>query len=174
VSGPALPSLRVEPLTAESFAAFGEVIHIEAASLSYSINEGTAQRLHALGHIDCSADGGQPLISLVRAQPRPMPFAIRMLERHPLGSQAFIPLGKLAYLVVVAESPDAMPRAFLASDGQGVNFRRGCWHHPLLALDAVSDFIVVDRDGPGDNCEVATLSTAYQVEPERPELGYCD
>ena len=85
-----------------------------------------------------------------------------MLERHPLGSQAFLPLGERPYLVVVAP-PGAPPspasvRAFLAAPGQGVNYAPGVWHHPLLALDAVSDFWVIDRAGPGDNCEEITLA----------------
>jgi ureidoglycolate lyase len=87
-----------------------------------------------------------------------------MLERHPLGSQAFIPQSKAAYLVVVAKSLTHRPRAFLASGGVGVNFRRGCWHHPLLALNTISDFIVIDRVGEGDNCEEVALSAIYQID----------
>jgi ureidoglycolate lyase len=155
--------LTIEPLTAAAFAPFGEVIAASAAGQSFFINDDTAERFHALGSIDCDESGGHAMISLVRAQPRPLPFEIRLLERHPLGSQAFIPQSKAAYLVVVAESPTRRPRAFLATDGAGVNFRRGTWHHPLLALDVVSDFIVIDRAGEGDNCEEVELPSAYRV-----------
>ncbi len=153
--------LRIEPLTAAAFAAFGDVISANNATQTFLINEGTAQRFHALGRVDCAAENGHPMISLVRAQPRPMPFPIRMLERHPLGSQAFIPLSKSPYLIVVASSPSDLPRAFLASAGEGVNFHRGTWHHPLLALEAISDFLVIDRAGAGVNCEEVQLAMRY-------------
>ena len=80
-----------------------------------------------------------------------------MMERHPLGSQAFIPTGPHLWLTVVAPAgnpPEPSDlRAFIAGAGQGVNYHRGVWHHPLIALEAVSDFIVVDRGGGGDNCD---------------------
>ncbi len=158
--------LTIEALSAEAFAPFGDVISSDCAARQFPINEGTAQRFHALARVDCDAGGGYPLISLVRAQPRPMPFLIRMLERHPLGSQAFIPQSQRPYLIVVAESVEHPPRAFLASAGAGVNFRRGTWHHPLLALDQCSDFLVVDRGGDGDNCEEVALSRAYLLDPD--------
>jgi ureidoglycolate lyase len=153
--------LVVEPLTSETFASFGEVISPDAATTTYAINEGTSQRFHALGHVEC--DGGAPVLSIFRAQPRPLPFRVEMLERHPLGSQAFVPLSKSPYLVVVATDPEAMPRAFLARDGQGVNFFRGTWHHPLLALEQESDFLVVDREGDGGNCDEARLPQSWQL-----------
>lgn len=158
--------LTIEPLSAEAFAPFGDVIASDCAAQQFPINEGTAQRFHALASVDCDAGGGFPLISLVRAQPRPMPFLIRMLERHPLGSQAFIPQSQLPYLIVVAESVEQTPRAFLASAGAGINFRRGTWHHPLLALTACSDFLVVDRGGDGDNCEEVMLPRTYLLDPD--------
>ena len=159
------PRLTIEALSAEAFAPFGDVIASDCATWQFAINEGTAQRFHALARVECDASGGYPLISLVRAQPRPMPFLVRMLARHPLGSQAFIPQSQQPYLIVVAESAKHVPRAFLASAGAGVNFRRGTWHHPLLALDACSDFVVVDRGGDGDNCEEVMLSRAYLLDP---------
>jgi ureidoglycolate lyase len=154
--------LEVEALTPEAFAPFGEVISPAAARTVYPINEGTSQRFHGLAHVDCVE--GAPILSIFRAQPRVLPFAIEMLERHPLGSQAFVPLSKAPYLVVVASDPGVTPRAFLARDGQGVNFFRGTWHHPLLALDAESDFLIVDRDGGGDNCDEASLAQAWLVD----------
>ncbi len=153
--------LRVEELTPEAFAPFGEVIAPGAAREVWSINAGSAQRFHALARTETVGEGGQIGISLFRAAPRALPIRIAMLERHPLGSQAFVPLAPRPWLVVVAESPESAPRAFLARHGQGVNYRRGTWHHPLLALETVSDFLVVDRIGPGNNCEEATLSTAW-------------
>lgn len=86
-----------------------------------------------------------------------------MLERHPLGSQAFVPLGGARFIVVVAASPQAMPQAFLAAPGQGVNYRRGVWHHPLIALQQDSAFLVVDRGGEGANCDEVRLENSWQV-----------
>jgi ureidoglycolate lyase len=156
-----MPPLRVEPLTPAAFAPFGEVIAPDAARTQYAVNDGTSQRFHALGHVEC--DGGAPVLSIFRAQPRALPFAVRVLERHPRGSQAFVPLSAAPYLVVVAEDPAQPPRCFLAR-GQGVNFRAGTWHHPLLALERESDFLVVDREGDDDNCDEVALATAWRIE----------
>ena len=156
-------SLRVEALTREAFAAFGDVIEPASAAQTYAINAGTTTRFHDLARIDADRDGGRPVLSLFRAQPRELPFAITQLERHPLGSQAFVPLSQRPYLVVVAADPVGTPRAFLARDGQGVNYHAGTWHHPLLALDGVSDFLVIDRAGPGNNCDEVELAATFTV-----------
>lgn len=157
--------LPVEALTRAAFAPFGEVIDADAGAATVAINAGTAQRHAALAEVDTSHAGGRAVISRVRAQPRALPCTVNRLERHPLGSQAFVPLDPAQrYLVVVASAIDAVPRAFLATNGQGVNYRRGTWHHPLLALDRVGDFLVVDRAGPGDNCEEAALPQAWELQ----------
>lgn len=156
-------ALVVEALTREAFAPFGDVIDAANAAKVYAINHGTTTRFHDLARIDASREGGRPILSLFRAQPRELPFAITMLERHPLGSQAFVPLSQRPYLVVVSENPDAPPRAFLARDGQGVNYHAGTWHHPLLALDEVSDFLVIDRGGPGENCDEVALPREFRI-----------
>jgi ureidoglycolate lyase len=154
-------NLPVEQLTPEAFAPFGDVIAADAARTIYAINDGTSQRFHALARVD--SEGGGTVLSIFRAQPRALPFAVRMLERHPRGSQAFVPLSGTRYLVVVAPDPSLPPRAFLARGDQGVNFRRGTWHHPLLALESESDFLVVDREGGDDNCDEATLDQAWLI-----------
>lgn len=155
-------TLAVEALSGAAFAPFGEVIEAASARRVYGINDGTAQRFHDLCRIDTASGGGRTLVSLFRAESRALPIRVTMLERHPLGSQAFVPLDPaLRYLVVVAGSPDATPRAFLATHGQGINLQRGTWHHPLLALDRRSDFLVIDRGGDGDNCDEVTLPTAW-------------
>jgi len=164
--GVAAQPLPIEHLTAQAFAPFGDVIEAASARESYPINDGTAQRHHDITRVDCSAGDGHALVSIVTAQPRELPFDIVMLERHPLGSQAFMPLSPALYLVVVAQSPGAMPHAFLASQGQGINYHRGTWHHPLIALDDTADFLVVDRGGDGNNCDVADLPTVYRLARE--------
>ena len=156
--------LRIEPLTRKAFAPFGDVIEPASAQRVIAINDGTAQRHHDLARIDCDRDGGRAVVSIVRAQPRALPFAITMLERHPLGSQAFVPLDPaLRYLIVVAADPHVTPRAFLAQHGQGVNYARGVWHHPLIALDREGDFLVLDRGGAGANCDEAVLAGPYEL-----------
>jgi len=153
--------LKVEPLTAEAFAEFGAVIAAEAACKVFAINQGTTQRYHALARVDLV--GGHAAISIARAQPFALPQTISMLERHPLGSQAFIPLNGTRWVVVVAASPEATPRAFLADRGQGVQYHRGTWHHPLIALDPGGDFLIVDRIGDGDNCEEVRLEQRWVI-----------
>ena len=155
--------LTIEPFTPEAFAPFGEVISIAVALRQFPINNGTTQRFHDLARADCESEGGRTGISLCRAQPRALPFVVTMLERHPLGSQAFVPLSKTPYLIIVSESPQHAPRCFKARDGAGVNYRRGVWHHPLLALEQESEFLIVDRIGNVPNCEEAALPQAWVI-----------
>lgn len=154
--------LAIEALTSEAFAAFGEVIAFAAATTVFPINNGTTLRHHALATINVGT--GHGLISLARAEPRILPFAITLLERHPLGSQAFIPLSKTPYLIVVAKSPADTPRCFLAANGEGINYHAGVWHHPLIALDVISDFAIVDRGGEGNNCDEANLPQTWWID----------
>jgi len=149
--------LRPRRLTREAFRPYGEVIEAEGAP-GYPINEGTTYRFHDLATVETG--DGRPLVSIFRAQPRPSPIAIRLMERHPLGSQAFMPLQPRDWLVVVAPpgkppAPETL-EAFRATGSQGVNYAPGVWHHPLLALEPNSDFLVIDRGGEG-NLEEAPL-----------------
>ena len=154
-----MKTLAIEPLTREAFAPFGDVIELEGAK-QIPINLGTTIRYHDLAKVDVTDENGRTLVNLFRGQPRALPFEITMMERHPLGSQAFIPLNDKPYLVVVApagELDESMIRAFVTSGWQGVNYAKGVWHHPLLALGEVSDFIVVDRGGDGLNLNEQNL-----------------
>lgn len=140
--------LRPEPLTARAFAPFGRVIEADPAT-AREINQGYATRFHALAEVETDA---AVILSIFRGRPRPP--VIAMLERHPLGGQAFVPLGGRDWLVVVAERPEpGLLRAFRARGDQGVLYARGTWHHPLLVLGAPQDFLVADREGPGPNLE---------------------
>ncbi len=147
--------IRIEPLTREAFAPFGDVID-EAGQVAFSTNAGTATRIHELGVADCNAEGGRTLFSIFRTARPTLPDALTLMERHPISSQAFVPLGGERMIAVVA-LPEQRPqagdlRAFLSNGRQGVNYRRGTWHYPLIALDA-GDFLVVDRAGPGQGFE---------------------
>ncbi len=169
MNGARMKVLPVEPLTRAAFAPFGDVIELEGAR-QIPINLGTTTRFHDLARIDVADGGGRPLVSLFRGQPRLLPFEVTMLERHPLGSQAFVPLTDKPYLVVAAPAgPLASDgvRAFVTRGWQGVNYAKGVWHHPLIALGEISDFIVIDRGGEGPNCDEQMLPESLWLTAER-------
>ena len=156
--------LSPEPLTTEAFAPFGRVIEAGATAVKLDINEGHAVRYDALAEVDVADGGGRPVISLFRARPLGE-FVLKTFERHPLGSQSFVPLNGRPYLVAVAPPGAFEPaavRLFRAEGQQGVHYRKGTWHHFLLVLEE-SDFLVVDRMGPGDNCEEVKLAPADRI-----------
>jgi ureidoglycolate lyase len=157
-----------EPLTAEAFAPFGAVIETAGAQ-SFPINGGTTTRFHALATADVGPEG-EAILSIFRATRWPQPVEIKMLERHPLGSQAFYPMSPHDWLIVVAagERPTAANlRLFRARGDQGVQYAPGAWHHPLLVLVEQQDFLVVDRSGPGENLEeIAVAQPVTIVLPE--------
>ncbi|SFJ03915.1 ureidoglycolate lyase [Paraburkholderia megapolitana] len=160
--------LVIEPLTRAAFAPFGDVIELDGAK-QIPINLGTTIRYHDLAHVDVVDEGGRALVNLFRGQPRTLPFEVKMLERHPLGSQAFVPLNDKPYLVVVApagELDSEAIRAFVTSGWQGVNYAKGVWHHPLIALGEISDFIVVDRGGDGLNLNEQDLDESLWLTEE--------
>jgi ureidoglycolate lyase len=154
-------TLSIAPLTKAAFAPFGDVIEIKDAKPKL-INDGFAQRFDGLAGIDVAAEGGAINISLFDGAIRPSPVLIKLMERHPLGSQLFMPLNEKPWLVVVCTDPrvPASYHAFSASGQQGVNYARNTWHHPLLVLTDASPFLVVDRAGPGDNLEEVRLAEA--------------
>lgn len=142
----------VAPLTREAFGPFGDVID-DTGETVFSTNDGTALRIHELGIADCQAEGGRTLFSIFRMKRPSVPEAVRLMERHPISSQAFVPLGVVRFVALVAR-PGTRPRAsdlraFVTNGRQGVNYRCGTWHYPLIALDP-GDFLVVDRAGPGE------------------------
>ena len=162
-------TLKVEPLTREAFAPFGDVIQTDGAE-HFPINQGSTTRFHDLAPVQLHGEAARALISIFRGRAFSLPFEARMVERHPLGSQAFMPLDRRPYLVLVAPPGDAPRvedlRAFLAEGSQGVNYRAGTWHHPLLALEAESEFLVVDRGGSGHNCDEVDLPEPVRLEAE--------
>ena len=146
--------MKIEALTKADFAPFGEVIEVDDAQ-HFPINQGFAERFNDLTFVDAESVN----ISIVVANPRPRPIAIRLMERHPLGSQIFYPLQDRPWLVVVCGDPKDRTsfRAFSATGRQGINYARNAWHHPLLVLEAESRFLVVDRKGPGANLEEVSI-----------------
>ena len=153
-------TITAEPLTADAFAPFGDVIEASDRAEVIPINYGWTTRFNALS--DVAVGDGHAIISLFRSKPL-TPLVLKIFERHPLGSQAFVPVQGRPYLVAVAPPGDFDPaavRVFRAEANQGVNYARGTWHHFLLALEAESDFLVVDREGPGDNLDEVELAEA--------------
>ncbi|MGB7301421.1 MAG: ureidoglycolate lyase [Burkholderiaceae bacterium] len=151
-------------LTEEAFAHFGQVIDIRNL-VPQVINDGSAQRFDTAVSVD--PGGGSAAISVFVGQPHHYPVRVATMERHPLGSQTFMPLDRRPYLVVVATNgPEGLPmapRVFIASGEQGVSYPAGLWHHPLLALEEVSRFLVIDRQGPGNNLELADYPDAWEI-----------
>ena len=160
-------ALTVRKLSREGFAPFGEVIDIDGAE-TRMINQGTTTRFHALATATVDMYGAV-IVNLFRAEPRLLPYDVDMMERHPLGSQAFYPLSGTPWLVVAAADAGGVPGApqvFLAGGAQGVNYRANVWHHPLITLDGISDFLVIDRGGPGDNLEECSYPRPYRIDAE--------
>ncbi len=153
-------SLTPEPLTADAFAPFGDVIEASEDAEVMAINYGWTTRFNALS--DIAVGEGRAILSIFRSRPLE-PLVLKIFERHPLGSQAFMPLNGRPFLVAVAPPgafDPAAVRVFRAEAHQGVNYAKGTWHHFLLALEAESDFLVIDREGPGENLDEVTLAEA--------------
>ncbi len=158
--------IHTEPLSPAAFSPFGDVLAASGAP-DMVINQGLAGRFHDLARLDFGA--GRAGISLFRAEARALPYRLEMLERHPLGSQAFIPMQAAPWLVIAA--PDnagapGRPRAFLAAPGQAINFHRNTWHGVLAPLEDSALFAVIDRIGDGNNLEEHWLKTPYTVTPQ--------
>jgi ureidoglycolate lyase len=141
--------ITAKPLTTATFAPFGDVL--DATGDFRLINAGLCQRHHDLARIDMA--DAKPGVSIFRAEPRRLPYTFDLIERHPDGSQAFIPMTQHPFLVIVSAGPDHTPRAFLTNGAQGINLHRGTWHGVLTPLHAPGLFAVVDRIGATPNLE---------------------
>jgi len=149
MTAPLIPT----PLTAEGFAPFGDVIEIRGAP-DKLINQGMCGRHHDLARLDFS--DGRAGLSLFDAKARSLPCTVEMVERHPGGSQAFIPISGTPFLVLVAEDAGGVPvnpRAFVTGPGQSINLHRNTWHGVLWPIGAPGQYAVIDRIGAGDNLE---------------------
>ena len=155
-----MQAIRPLPLTPLAFALFGDVL--DATGDVRLINAGLCHRHHDRARLDFGADG-RANISIFNAQPRSLPYTFDLLERHPDGSQAFLPMSQHPFLVIVARSPGDTPLAFLTNGAQGINLHRGTWHGVLTPLHAPGLFAVIDRIGPTPNLEEHRLATAWTV-----------
>lgn len=163
-----MPDIVPVPLAPAAFAPYGEVIAVPAGGAHRRINDGTCRRYDALAHIEVR-DGSAGLSIFCAAQ-RDFPLKIALLERHPLGSQAFMPLAAARFIVVAAPDAGGAPdwenvQAFAAAPGQGVNFYRNVWHHPLIAIGRAGEFLVADRLGAeGGNLQEAAAPPACDLQ----------
>jgi ureidoglycolate lyase len=152
--------IHPEPLTHEAFAPFGDVL--DATGDFRLINAGLCQRHHDRARLDFG-DGGRAGLSIFLAEPRALPYSFDLIERHPEGSQAFLPMTADPFLVIVATSPEAQPKAFLTNGAQGINLNRGTWHGVLTPLSAPGLFAVVDRIGTTPNLEEHRFTDPWTV-----------
>lgn len=156
--------IATEPLTAEAFAPFGDVLEA-AGDPDKIINQGNCGRYHDRARLDFAE--GRAGISIFKAAPRALPYRLDLMERHPQGSQAFVPMSMTEWLVIVAADAGgkpAAPRAFIAAAGQGINLLRGTWHGVLTPLHAPGLFAVIDRIGAGANLEEYPLDQPVLIE----------
>ncbi|WP_170582843.1 ureidoglycolate lyase [Ruegeria arenilitoris] len=155
--------IPIAPLTAQAFAPFGDVLEVSGTP-DKIINQGQCGRYHDRAVLDFA--DGRAGISLFDANPRALPYQLDMVERHPQGSQAFIPMTHQPFLVIVAPDEDGIPgrpQAFVTQPGQAVSYHRGTWHGVLTPLHAPGLFAVVDRIGSGANLEEHWFDTPYEV-----------
>ena len=152
-----------QPLTHEAFAPFGDVLDFSAPA-DMMINQGLCARHHNLAALEFNS--GQAGISLFNATPRSLPYELDMMERHPLGSQAFLPMTENPFLVIVAKDdngkPDT-PQAFITAPSMGVNYHANIWHGVLTPLSSPGHFAVIDRIGSGENLQEYWFDEKYLI-----------
>ncbi|WP_227270209.1 ureidoglycolate lyase [Roseobacter weihaiensis] len=164
-------TLVLETLTAKAFAPFGDLLDVSGPP-DKMINQGLCKRFHDRARIEIT--DGRAGISLFQAEPRSLPILLDMVERHPLGSQAFLPMSLDPFVVVVApDENDApgRPRAFMTAPGQGVNYHKGTWHGVLTPLKAPGLFAIVDRIGAGPNFEEHWFETPFTITNQSASTG---
>ena len=146
-------------ITKDNFSQFGDVISIKDIK-PIEINNGYAKRYDGIANLNTSKDNGETTISIFSALKRNFPMKIDMMEKHPLGSQAFIPMKETTFLAFVAPKEEKLDlnkvEAFIIPPGIGINYNPGTWHFPLISTENMN-FLVVDRKGPGDNLVIENL-----------------
>jgi ureidoglycolate lyase len=165
-------TLTALPLTTERFAAFGDVLET-SKSTKQAMNSARFERYNDLAKLDFGPEAsGHPSISIARGRtPTSMPYRLDMLERHPDGSQAFMPLSNFSFVVVVAPAEEAVNAeeiaAFITNGRQGINYHKGVWHMPMIATQEGQEFLIVDRAASaegGANCDEQYLSDPILIE----------
>ncbi len=159
--------LKLQPLTKEAFTPFGEVIQTQGRR-PVEINYGQTRKYADLARIDVGDEEGAATVHIYRSRPITLPFRIEVMEYHPLGSQAFIPLSRQPFLVIVAPVAETLPfesiQGFLTNGKQGVNLNQAVWHHYQLSLEKTCDYLVIERSGPGGNAIEQRLKKSLLIE----------
>ena len=148
-----------KPISKENFSKFGDMITTDNIK-PIEINNGYAKRFDGIANLNTTKDNGETTISIFSALKRNFPMKIDMMEKHPLGSQAFIPMKETTFLAFVAphgEKPELNKiESFIIPPGIGINYNPGTWHFPLISTEDMN-FLVVDRKGSGDNLIIENL-----------------
>jgi ureidoglycolate lyase len=152
--------VTIAPLTAQNFAPYGDVLEASGAP-DKIINAGQCGRFHDRANIDVME--ARVGISIFKAELRSLPYTLDLIERHPEGSQAFVPMSDDPFLVIVSDGPDAMPKAFLTDGTQAINFHRGTWHGVLTPLAGNGQFAVIDRIGETPNLQEHSYETPWVI-----------
>ncbi len=151
--------INPKPISKENFSKFGDVISTKDIN-SIDVNNGYAKRYDNIVNLNTSKDNGKTTISIFSALKRQFPMKIDMMEKHPLGSQAFIPMKETTFLSLVAPQGDKPElnqiESFIVPPGIGINYNPGIWHFPLISTEDMN-FLVVDRKGEGDNLVIEDL-----------------
>ena len=161
-----MQAIEIQKMTAEKFKPFGDLIDFDRPA-SFAINNGMCDRYHALAQTQITGTDAHTIISLGRAKAYSLPLKLEMMERHPYGSQAFIPLQQNPFLVIVAADnagKPAKPCAFMTEAGQGINYYRNVWHAVLTPIDKSGDFLIVDRIGEENNLEEYFFDHPYLIQ----------
>ncbi|KAL0485128.1 ureidoglycolate lyaseA [Acrasis kona] len=157
-----------QPLTAEAFQKYGQVVSVPRGDDGQSANNNTAKRFNFLGNVQNLRSDAKANMCVFRCQPVAMPFHMRMLEKHQYSNQMFSPMNAQRYLVIVSlggDEPDLQTLAAFVADGtQAINYNAGCWHHPMIALDTTIDFTCfVHENGTKDDCTVTQTKEQFFV-----------
>lgn len=162
-------TLLAQPLTREAFSPYGEVVETRRDTPN-AMNAARFERFDNLCNVDLMNDG-PVAVSIARCLvPTSLPLTLEMVERHPLGSQAFVPLSPCKMVVVVALAGESVTsaslKAFVSNGRQGINYHRGTWHMPLIAFAEGQEYLVIDRGGSEANCEEHILSDAVLLQAD--------
>ena len=161
--------LSAVPITKERFAAFGDVLYGDMQRHA-AMNDARFIRFRDLAMIDIDSVGsGRPCVSIARCRTATkLPYRIDLMERHPLGSQLFMPLAPFSFIVVVAPAGESVDvadlQAFVTTGREGINYHKGVWHMPMIGLETGQDFLIIDRIGGDANCDEVVLSEAVTVD----------
>jgi len=157
-------TIKAEPLTKEAFLPYGDVIEIDGAK-HFSMNDDGLERYYDLANVDVDHEcGGKVVISITTCNRQDsMPYQMYCIERHPKGSQAFVPMNSISPLIIAVTEPSdtvdlSKIKAFISNGKQGINYNKNVWHMPAICLDANQQFMIIDRGGKGDNCDLVKFT----------------